>query len=160
MAGGGGEGFGEQTIMLGRVGEIKTTNSLTGRIPLWSAIMILVDQRPFLGYGYDSLLTSQNLSWIKYSAGWTTANAHSGYMATLGGLGYIGAVTLVLILVLSVKMSIGLAKRNSEYAFIVAILVWLILNMVTEDQILTRPFFPVFAWMILLARLGFIREKR
>ena len=157
---GDGKGFGEQTIMLGRIGEVETTTSLTGRIPLWSAMMTLVNERPFVGYGYDSSLVSHNLLRMKWMTGWQSAYPHSGYMATLGGLGYIGAVTLVLILVLSVKMSIGLAKRNSEYAFIIAVLVWLILNLVTEDKLLTRPYFPVFVWMIMLARLGFIREKR
>ena len=95
--------YGAQTIMLGRVGQLKTTTTMTGRIPLWRNMMPLVNQRPFVGYGYDSSLTSQNLVLIRAYTGWTTTNTHSGYMATLGGLGYIGAVTLVLILVLSVK---------------------------------------------------------
>ena len=145
-------------INLGRsAGDAKT---LTGRRPLWEKILLLVDQRPFVGYGYDSVLTSQNLTWIKGQINWATPSPHSGYIATLGGLGYIGAVTLVLILILSVKMSISLARRNPEYAFIAAVLVWLSSNLYTEEQILTRPYFVVFVWMILLARLGFIREKR
>ena len=148
----------QNAISLGR--EEGTLKSLTGRRPLWENILILVNQSPFVGYGYDSVLTSQNLTWIKEQINWATPSPHSGYIATLGGLGYTGAVTLVLILILSVKMSISLARRNPEYAFIAAVLVWLISNMVTEDQILTRPYFVVFVWMILLARLGFIREKR
>jgi len=145
-------------INLGR--SVETVQSMTGRRPLWEKVMLLVHQRPFAGYGYDSVLASQNLTWIKEQIGWATPSPHSGYIATLGGLGYIGAVTLVLILILSVKMSISLARRNPEYAFITAVLVWLISNMFTEEQILTRPYFVVFVWMILLARLGFIREKR
>jgi O-antigen ligase len=148
----------QNAISLGR--EEGTLKTLTGRRPLWEKILILVDQRPFVGYGYDSVLASQNLTWIKGQINWATPSPHSGYIATLGGLGYTGAVTLVLILILSVKMSISLARRNPEYAFIAAVLVWLSSNMVTEEQILTRPYFVVFVWMILLARLGFIREKR
>ena len=153
-------GFSKKVIMLGRMGQFETATTLTGRTPVWKNLLELIHMRPFLGYGYEASLTGQNLSMILEKTGWATPSPHSGYMSTLAGLGYTGGVTLVLILLLSVKMSIGLAKRNSEYAFIVAILVWLILNMVTEDQILTRPYFPVFAWMILLAKLGFIREKR
>ena len=153
--------FGEKVIMLGRVGEIESATTLTGRAPLWTAAMILVDQRPFVGYGYESFLTAQNLIWItEKTGGWTTPSVHSAYIYTLGGLGYIGGVSLVLILFLSVKKSIGLARRNPEYAFVAAVLVWLTINMIIEDQILTRPVFPVFLWMILLARLGFIRQKR
>ncbi|MFC1817598.1 O-antigen ligase family protein [Thermodesulfobacteriota bacterium] len=153
-------GFGEKVVMLGRGQDISTTKTFTGRLPLWENLMQVVNERPFLGFGYDSFISSKNLPLITEKIGWATPNTHSGYMSTLGGLGYIGCITLILILFLSVKMSIGLAKRNSEYAFIVAVLVWLILNLLTEDQILTRPYFPTFAWMILLARLGFIREKR
>ena len=152
-------GISDIALMLGRTGEMETLGSLTGRIPLWKAAMELVKQHPFVGYGYDAFLTSQNLIFMEKKLGWVTPSPHSGYIATLGGLGYTGAVTLVVILFLSVKMSIGLAKRNSEYAFIVAVLVWLILNMYTAEHILTRPFFPVLAWMIMLARLGFIREE-
>ena len=45
------------------------------------------------------------------------------------------------------------------YAFAAAVLVWLIINLILEDQLLTRPYFPVFVWMILLAKLGIIREE-
>ena len=152
-------GFSENTINLGRSGGMQTARTLTGRIPLWENLLILVDLRPLHGYGYDSFLMGKNLIWITENIGWATPSTHSGYFATLGGLGYIGAVPLVLILILSVTMSIRLALRNSEYAFMVAVLVWLILNLVTESDLLTRPFFPVFVWMIMLARLGFIREK-
>jgi exopolysaccharide production protein ExoQ len=146
--------FGGKALTLGRFGQIETTTTLTGRTPLWTEVMILVNQRPFVGYGYDSFL----FELIEMTGG-GFSSAHSGYMTTLGGLGYIGGVLLVLILFLSVKMSIGLARRNPEYAFVAAILVWLIINLILEDQILTRPFFPVFVWMILLARLGFRREE-
>ena len=152
--------YGETAITLGRGARgMQSIHTLTGRIPLWKAVVSLVNQRPFLGYGYDSFLSSQNLVWIIEHLGWVTANLHSGYIATLGGLGYIGFVALVLILIISVTVSIRLAKRNSEYAFVAGILVWLIFNLYTEDQILTRPYFSVFVWMIMLAKLGFIREK-
>ena len=151
--------FGGKALTLGRFGQIETTTTLTGRTPLWTAVMSLVNQRPFVGYGYDSFLMAENLVWIAETLGWATPSAHSGYIYTLGGLGYIGGVPLVLILFLSVKMSIGLARRNPEYAFVAAVIAWLIMNLILEDQILTRPYFPVFIWMILLARLGFIREE-
>ena len=153
--------FSTSVATLGR-GEwaIQSMSTVTGRTPLWEKAMVLVDQRPFVGYGYSSFLSSQNLVWITKELGWATPSAHSGYIETLGGLGYIGGVTLVLILFLSVTISISLARRDPEYAFIAAVLVWLIFNMFTEDQVLTRPYFPVFVWMIMLARLGFIRQKR
>jgi O-antigen ligase len=152
--------LGEKAITLGR-GEwgVQSMQSLTGRLPLWNSLTELINQRPFAGYGYEAFLVGQNLHWITEKTGWATPQVHSGYIATLGGLGYIGFVPMVLILIISLTKSIILVKRNSEYAFTAAVFVWLVLNMYTEDQILTRPYFPVFVWMIMLARLGFIREK-
>lgn len=152
-------GISDKVITLGRVGEVQSMSTLTGRIPLWKACMKLVHQRPFVGYGYDSFLSSENLIWISKELGWATSSPHSAYIATIGGLGYIGFGTLLLILILSFTRSIRLAKQNSEYAFMTAVVVWLIFNMYTEDQVLTRPYFPVFLWMIMFARLGFVREE-
>jgi len=151
-------GFSEIAVMLGRTGESQSLGSLTGRVPLWKAAMELVKQRPLVGYGYEAFLTAQNLTFIAKKA-WATPSVHSGYINTLGGLGYIGAVTLVLSLFLSVMKSISLSKRNLDYAFILAVLVWLTFNLYTEDQLLGRPYFPVFVWMVMLAKLGFIREE-
>jgi O-antigen ligase len=152
--------LGEKAITLGR-GELglQSMQSLTGRRPLWNALSELINQRPFAGYGYEAFLTGQNLQLITENLNWAAPNTHSGYISTLGGLGYIGFITFLLILILSLTMSINLFRQNRDYAFIVAVLVWLIFNLFTEDQLLTRPYFPVFVWMIMLARLGFIREK-
>jgi O-antigen ligase len=151
--------FTDKVITLGRVGEVQSMSTLTGRIPLWKASLKLVNQRPFTGYGYEAFLTGKNLHWITKELGWATSSPHSGYMSALGGLGYIGFGTLVMILILAVNKSLRLAKRNPEYAYMVAVFVWLIFNLYTEDKVLARPYFPVFAWMIMLARLGFIREE-
>ena len=153
--------YGENAITLGR-GEwgIQSMQSLTGRLPLWNSLNELINQRPFVGHGYDSFLIGKNLLFVTEKLGWATSSPHSGYIATLGGLGYIGFITLVLILILSVTMSINLSRRNPDYAFMVAVFVWLILNAYTEDKVLTRPYLPVFAWMVLLAKLGFTREER
>ncbi|MFC1843885.1 O-antigen ligase family protein [Thermodesulfobacteriota bacterium] len=153
--------FFDNVTSLGRGGGIQI-GSLTGRTPLWESLLHAIDQRPVAGYGYDITFFTrvENLIGLKKELGWVAGSPHSGYLVTLLGLGYIGTVPLVLILILSVTKSINLARRNPEYAFVVAVLVWLIFNLVTEDQVLTRPYFPVFVWMIMLARLGFIREKR
>ena len=152
-------GLTEQVATLGRVGEMKSAKTLTGRIPLWKAIIELVNQRPFVGWGYDSFLIGKNLEWIAENHGWATNSPHSGYIQTMGGLGYIGFILLVVILILSVTMSLNLTKRNSDYAFLAAVIVWLILNLYTENQVLTRPYFPVFTWMTILAKLGFMRKE-
>jgi len=149
----------QQIITLGRTGEFYTYRTLTGRTPLWEASMILINKNPLVGYGYDSFLSGQNVNFMAEKIGWAANSPHSGFIALLGGLGYIGTVPFVLILIISISISIRLVKRDPDFALIAAVLVWLTINLLTEDQVLSRPFFPVLVWMILVARLGFVREE-
>ena len=151
--------YGEQAVFLGRQEEVGR-GTLTGRIPLWQESLRSVDQRPLLGYGYNSYLSPKNIVRISRETGWVAASLHSGYFEVLLGLGYIGLVTLVLLLFLAVKRSVVLAKRDFEYAFMPAVFVWLCINLWFESELLTRPYFMAFVWMILMAKLGFLPENK
>ena len=151
------------TLGRGDVGEVGSEqfNTMSGRTDLWQACLRAANKRPLTGYGYNAFFTPQNMDWIaKENYGWAAATAHSGYIGTLLGVGYIGAVSLVLILFLSVKNSVRLTKRNPEYAFAAAVFVWLCCMLITEEDLLGRPFFQVFVWMILLAKVAFLPEER
>lgn len=147
-----------EAVTLGRGLEGKASvSTLTGRIPLWNECLCYWAKRPLLGYGYNAFLNPHRLRTISHEIGWVPGSLHSGYIETLLGLGSVGAGTLVLILLLALKNSISLSKRNSEYAFVVAVLVWLCCNLVLEADLITKPTFPTFLCMILLAKLGFVQ---
>jgi O-antigen ligase len=152
--------FGKKIVSMGRGEEAKSSmGTFTGRIPLWMECMRFVTERPLLGYGYDAFLTPRNLITISNKIGWVPSSPHSGYIATLLGLGFIGAGTLVLILMLSLKKSIALAKQTSDYAFFAAVLIWQCCMLFTESGLLTNPGFPTFLCMITFAKLVFFAER-
>ena len=151
--------LGESVITAGRGGEgLESMETLSNRLPLWKACLSAANESPLLGYGYNSFFAPQNIEPFARKVGWTAATPHSGYIGAALGLGYPGAFALVLFLFLSIKMSVRLALRDSNYAFVAAVLVWLCVCLYSEEDLLTRPSFQCFTWMILLAKLGFYRK--
>jgi len=152
--------FGINIITVGRGEEgLGSMETLSGRIPLWKECLSSALDRPLLGHGYNSFFAPKNIEPFHKKIGWVAATPHSGYIGTVLGLGYTGAVALVLILFLSVKISVRLGWRDSDYAFMAAVLVWLCWSIYSEEDLLTRPYFPCFVWMILLAKLGFLPNR-
>ena len=150
----------EKIMMFGReIQSMESISTLTGRIPLWKESLRHIYQHPILGYGYNSFLSPENLISVAHADGWAAVAPHSGYLEALLGLGIIGAGTLVTILFLSVKTSFSLSKQNPEYAFMATVLVWLCCNLIHESSIITRPFFPNFLCMTLIAKLGFLQKE-
>jgi O-antigen ligase len=68
--------------------------SLTGRTRIWAAILRLIDQKPWLGYGYGAVWTDTSgwgpLAWIVKQAGFTPQHAHSSWLEQWLGMGLVG----------------------------------------------------------------------
>ena len=148
----------QKAATLGRGGIIRDNlSTLTSRIPVWKECLRYVDKHPIIGYGYNYFNSPLNLKRISESVGFLAGSVHSGYIETLLGLGFVGAITLVSILILALKLATSLSRLDSYYAFVTAVLVWLSFNLVTETLLITRPIFPTFLCMIMLAKLGFVK---
>jgi exopolysaccharide production protein ExoQ len=132
---------------------------MTGRIPLWEECLSYAVDRPVLGYGYNAFFTADHITQITEVIGWVPSHCHSGYIETLVSLGFVGTISLVVMLLLSLKMSIRLAKSSSEYAFTAAMMVWLCSNMFLESFLISSTSFPSFICLTLVVKMGFW-EKR
>ena len=66
--------------------------SLTGRVPLWQAIIPEILRSPLIGYGYAGFWNadSPTVQMIWRYAGWAAPDAHSSYLDILLQLGLIG----------------------------------------------------------------------
>ena len=82
--------------------------SLTGRIPLWSELMVSVEQHPLLGQGFGAFWTPANIDRVSADQGWGISAAHSAYVDVLLALGAVGLVLYLDTLVLS----LFLARRD------------------------------------------------
>lgn len=72
--------------------------TLTGRTPLWGAVLDKIWERPWLGYGYGGFWQG----WDGESAdvwrrvGWEPPHSHNGFLDVFTDLGLIGLLTLTL----------------------------------------------------------------
>jgi len=141
---------------LGRGEEAASSlSTLTGRVTLWNALLDYERARPILGYGYNTFLTPRNLAAVSEGAGWVPASAHSGYIGTLLELGCLGAAAFVLVLALSLKRSLSLARNGPSAAFAAAVMIWLCCNLFLESGLIRDPAFTTFISMVILASLAF-----
>jgi exopolysaccharide production protein ExoQ len=69
--------------------------TLTGRTKIWDAVIRLIQQRPWLGYGYGAVWSDTStgwgpLSWIIKQAGFKPEHAHNSWLEQWLGLGLVG----------------------------------------------------------------------
>lgn len=76
-------------------------SSFTGRQVIWDFAKLEIEQRPILGWGYQSFwLVGADGPSILNAPGWvkTMPNAHNGYYDTILELGYVGFMLLLMFL--------------------------------------------------------------
>lgn len=68
--------------------------TLTGRTKIWGAVVRMVDQRPWTGFGYGAIWTNESgwapLAWITKWATFRAHHAHNSWLETWLALGYPG----------------------------------------------------------------------
>ena len=82
------------TVLMGREEEGKA-DTLTNRVPLWNECLEYIEQRPWLGYGYDSFWTPHRVFLISQHQGWEIPHSHNGYIEMLLSLGLIDRKSVV-----------------------------------------------------------------
>jgi O-antigen ligase len=113
--------FGDVMVLLGK------DPSLTGRVPLWSALADDIAQRPILGYGYGAYFLdwSPRLQWVERLIQWTASEAHDAYIELVLQLGVVGLVLGVWPLLATLRLALSGPLRDdlpwASYAAVYAI---------------------------------------
>jgi len=70
------------------------SSTLTGRVPIWTAVIEAVSKKPLLGYGYDVFWNreSGDLRIVRGMINPAPTHAHNGYLDVLLALGAVGLV--------------------------------------------------------------------
>ena len=70
--------------------------TLTGRSAIWPAVVERIEQKPWLGHGYDAFWIEGSVSkmWLWEEIDFKAHNAHNGVLETLLGLGLVGLALL------------------------------------------------------------------
>lgn len=130
----------------GNVGDLLAAfgrdSTLTGRTDIWPAVLEMIRERPWLGYGYGGFW----LGWEGESANiwhWTShqsVHAHNGFLEVWLNLGLLGLSVFVLGFLVAVGRAIIWARmtKSADGLWPLAYLTFMLLYNLTEVSILVR----------------------
>ncbi|MGY8661353.1 O-antigen ligase family protein [Bradyrhizobium sp. UFLA05-109] len=72
---------------------------LTGRVPLWDTLVVLAQERPFLGYGYAAGFRDEIQPQVLAATGNVYAHCHNGYLEVLMAFGSVGLAILLAVII-------------------------------------------------------------
>ena len=132
--------------------------SLTGRTEIWDALMRKVADRPWTGYGYGAFWNrigeSGPADWVRRETGWRVPSAHNGWIDLLVQLGWLGAVSVGLALVITTLGTLsrlaGAGMREGYWG--IAYLAVFILLSLSESVLLSHANLPWTLCMAILTR--------
>jgi exopolysaccharide production protein ExoQ len=143
-------------VLLGRAEE---SDTLSGRAFIWPEVMRFVQERPLLGYGYESFWTPARIEVISSELGWGLREAHNGYLEMLLWLGWTGLLLTLVATAAGLAAAVRgfLATKDSAYTLPIALLVFGLINSGLESGMVVITTVP-FLLACCLLRLGLFAD--
>jgi exopolysaccharide production protein ExoQ len=131
-------------------GNVEATQNLTGRVPLWQALIEQVWQHPWLGAGFAAFWSPVNISELASTAVSGRASAHNGYLEELVNTGLIGLTILMAFCLGTMTLALRRARRGDPLGWLVFLFMvfYLLLNLTNA---LTQEYFQPPFVLILMA---------
>jgi len=115
-------------------------STLTGRLPLWNAVLKNVANQPWLGFGYASFWGTENIHnlGVLVLAGWRGAHAHNGYLDILLDVGGVGLVIFLWGYFASLKQAVKNFRNDIglDSGWPPALLIFLAIYNLTESNLM------------------------
>ena len=77
------------------MGRGEQSESLTGRLPIWTAVAPYLMAQPIAGYGYDSFWSVKHIEAVTSEVQWGVRESHNAYFDTILNTGLIGLALLL-----------------------------------------------------------------
>ena len=120
---------------------------LTGRTPIWSAVLGAIRERPFTGYGWGGILRIERPSprtlEIWREVGYPVPHPHSGVLDVVVQLGWIGLALYVVVIGLTVVLAVSVARRRADLATWVLLVLAAMVVMSISENVLLGPWLLV-----------------
>lgn len=116
--------------------------TISGRTKLWYVVWQMIQQRPWLGYGYNAFWLEWNgpsrAIWRVLT--WNPPHAHNGYLDVWLQIGFVGLVLFILSFAINFYRAIINVLRNDSIVkmFTLLILTFLLVHNITESTILKQ----------------------
>ncbi len=139
---GGGE-FLLGAISMGRGDE--DVASLTGRLPIWGAVMSDIADRPLFGFGYGGFWTPQRVWEYSFIRHWQFNHAHSAYFETLLNAGFVGLALGLLVILWTAVAAVRRFTQtgNVGYRFISAMIAAALVHGMIDSNFVMVGFAPL-----------------
>jgi len=138
-------------------GNVQATENLTGRIPLWEALIEQVWQHPWLGVGFAAFWSPLHIAELGSIALMGRDSAHNGYLEELLNTGVVGLIILLTFCLGTLTVALRRARRGDPLGWLVFLFVvyFLLLNVTNA---LTQEYFqPPF--VAILVSLGLLASR-
>ncbi|MFH5803360.1 O-antigen ligase family protein [Alienimonas sp. DA493] len=144
------------------MGRTEQQSSLSGRLPIWEAILPHVARRPWLGHGYGAFWNRRRVDAISDEVGWPLSASHSGWIESAAEVGLIGAGLTAALLLCGAGRAAGAIfdrRRAGDPlpAFALSLTLLLFANAFTEALIHDVRLVPFLLWAS-LAKLTVLRD--
>jgi exopolysaccharide production protein ExoQ len=133
-------------------GNVQATENLTGRIPLWQALIEQFWDHPWLGAGFAAFWSPLHIAELASSGVMGRSSAHNGYLEELLNTGVVGLIILLAFCLGTLTEALRRARRGDPLGWLVFLLMvyYLLLNLTNA---LTQEYFqPPF--VAILVTLG------
>ncbi|SEF98280.1 O-antigen ligase [Bryocella elongata] len=136
------KGAATDIFMMGRT-DTQNTSSLSNRAPLWSELMESVEEKPWLGFGYEAFWEPKRVEKVSADQGWMVPHAHNTFLDQTLSLGVVGALLYAGMMVGALVIAWKRYRRTrSESDMLPAVLLtWLVLTSLAESTPLD-PYLP------------------
>jgi exopolysaccharide production protein ExoQ len=104
-------------VRLGREQEAEDVTSLTGRIPIWTALIGDIAHRPVLGHGYGGFWTEERVVQFSYVRNWEFDHAHSIYLEAVLNIGVVGLCLGAVLLFVALRRASAAYRRTHDVGF-------------------------------------------
>lgn len=130
--------------------------NFTGRGPLWTELMGYVQQRPFLGRGYESFWTATTIDDIFKHQHWPINSAHSEYISNMLTIGTIGMVLHTLVLLVGVIAGTRLfrASRDVSMFLLASLCAAYLIGGFLEELLIIKPSIVTYYMILLFCSAG------
>ena len=133
-------------------GNLEATESLTGRVPLWQALVDQIAQHPWVGAGFAAFWSPLNLARMGSSEVAGAPSAHNGYLEELINTGAVGFTILLAFCLGTLTVALRRGRKGDALGWLVFLFMvfYLLLNITNA---LTQEYFqPPF--VIILVAIG------
>ena len=145
----------DATADVASMGRRQDVSSLTGRIPLWEALLHAADDRPVMGYGYGGFWTSKRILTYSQMFAWQIPHAHNAYLDLLLNVGVIGLVAYLSWMLGGAGTALARFQRSNRSAelFVVCLVVFSLVSGMAESKF-PEPASGAFVLFLALATLA------